>query len=73
MRLNPQKGLQMEMEYGPFGVANLIVDACRGVADAWSAATGSEKLTWILLIAAFPAAAYAVWRLAGRHDRQNYG
>lgn len=63
----------MEMEYGPFGVANLVVDACRSVANAWSAATGGEKLTWLSLIAAVPAAAYAVWRLAGRHDGQRYG
>jgi len=63
----------MEMEYGPFGIANLIVDSCSGIANTWSAATGSEKLTWLLLIAVFPAAAYVVWRLAGRHDHQHYG
>jgi hypothetical protein len=63
----------MEMEYGPFGIANLIVDSCRGIADAWSLATGGEKLVWLLLVGMFPAAAYAVWRLAGRSGRGHYG
>lgn len=63
----------MEMEYGPFGVANLIADAGRGIALTWSAATGSEKLTWLLLVATLPAVAYAVWRVAGRHDPRHYG
>jgi hypothetical protein len=63
----------MEIEYGPFGVANLIADACRGMAFAWNSAAGSEKLVWLLLTAAFPAATYAVWRVAGRHDPRHFG
>ncbi len=59
----------MEMEYGPFGIANLIVDAYGSFTAAWRVAEGGERFMWILLLAAFPAMAYAIWFMTGQRDR----
>jgi hypothetical protein len=63
-----RKGHEMEMEYGPFGIANLIVDAGNRFAVAWGAAASGERTLWLLLFATIPAAGYAVCLLAGKRD-----
>ena len=63
----------MEMEYGPFGLANLAADIWRNFAAAWSAAAGGERLMWSLLIATVPAAAYALWFVSEQRNAHSFG
>jgi hypothetical protein len=63
----------MGMEYGPFGLATLILQGWGDFTSAWGAAGGGERLLWLLLLSTVPSAAYAVWFVTARRGGRAFG